>query len=155
MQFRRDYAQRVSLSRRSNAASFSSLRLWLLNLGTAVCLSGVALGCSSNPGPATGSFQSASFDSLFIFIENQNFYDAAVFLEFQGGTRRRLSTVSAYSTERHAVRYNPSDMWFHVDFIGARIETRSRAMSLRPGETVQLELTANAHRTGQLITRRR
>ncbi len=136
------------------AGSLWQRRCWLQSLSAVVCLGGVALGCGGNPGPSTGAFQSSSFDSLFIVVENQNFYDAAVFLQFQGGNRRRLATVSAYSTERHSIRYDPSEMWFLVDFVGARLATRSQSLSLNPGETVHLQLPANAHRTGQLITLR-
>ncbi len=150
----RDRTRRGTPLQQMFTGSFWQRSCWLRSVSALVCLGGVALGCSSNPGPSTGTFQSSSHDSLFIVVENQNFYDAAVFLQFQGGNRRRLATVSAYTTERHSIRYDPSEMWFLVDFVGARLATRSQSLSLNPGETVQLQLPANAHRTGQLITLR-
>jgi len=117
-----------------------------------VCVWASACGRAS---PAEGASPARGGDSIHVFIDNQNFYDASVYLNFVGGSRRRLAIIRAYTEQEQAVRWDPSEFWFEVDFVGIRFHTRTRRMSVNPGEAIELQLTANAHRNGQLIVRRR
>jgi len=114
----------------------------------------VASACSSNRA-AYGAAPQTHADSIFIYLDNNNFYDASVYVSFSGRARRRLAVVDAYTETLEVIRWEPGDFSFVVDFIGTRVGLRTRRISANPGEAIELQLTANAHRNGQLIVRRR
>ena len=123
-------------------------------LAASVMAFAVTVACSSK-GPAVGAVQPATSDSLFIDVHNQGFYDASIFLSVAGSTRRRLGTVQAFSSANFTVRWEPNDLWIEIDFVGARRVTRTTSFSMSPGETLEVQLPANASRTGNVIARRR
>lgn len=127
---------------------------WTL-LGASALFTLLISGACSRTPASVGAAPQGESDSIYVYLDNNNFYDASVYVNFSGGSRRRLASLRAYSQEVATIRWDPGEFWFEVDFIGARFETRTRRMSVSPGESVELQLTANAHRTGQLIVRRR
>jgi hypothetical protein len=80
-----------------------------------------------------------------IVVENQNFYDATIYLRWYNGERRRLGTVTGYTTREFDTRWVAPEVQVEVDLLaggtyrGDRIsvspgESRGRADSARPGQ---------------------
>lgn len=87
------------------------------------------------PGPAR---------EVTVEVENQNFYDARIYL-LEFGRRTRLGNVSGNSTRVFRFRSPPQEVRFVIDFIGAG-ELTTTGIEVSPGDELVLTVTAAAHR---------
>ena len=115
----------------------------------------IAAACAQQ-GPGVGTVRPVtSRDSIYILVDNQDFLDATVYLNFLGSNRRRLGSVPGQSRREYSVRWSASEMFFVVDFVGSRLQLNSRQFAFRQGELVELRIPPNANQSGNLIITRR
>jgi len=110
-----------------------------------------SLACFGGP-RAGGRYNGA--DSIHVEVQNQNFYDTVIFVVYAGSNRRRLGAVGGQSTREFGLRWEPTELRFRVDFVGARLDTQSEPIEPRVGETVRLQILSTSHQTGRLILSR-
>lgn len=123
-----------------------------------ISLGGAALlalnGCLGGS-PSVGAARPGQADSILVLVDNQNFYDTSVFVRSSSFGRRRLGGVAGHSHREFAFRWNPSEVRFEVDFVGARFGARTEYVLLRRDDVVELQILSSSNQTGQLIIRRR
>ncbi len=93
---------------------------------------------AADEGPAGGR------NEVMIEVENQNFYDARVYMvEF--GRRERLGSVPGNRSRTFSFRVQPGEIRFIVDFIGSG-QITTDGIEISPGDELVLTVTAGAHR---------
>lgn len=98
---------------------------------------GVAAGCSSR--------QDASPDQrVTVVVDNQNFYDATVYLRWYSD-RRRLGSVTGYTRKEFDAGWQGPEVQVEVDLLAGGTYRGDR-ISVSPGETLQVELPPNLDR---------
>jgi hypothetical protein len=112
-----------------------------------LAVSAVALVLSACGAGQTGSEGSAEAEpsrDVTLEVENQNFYDARIYL-LESGMRTRLGSVQGNDTRSFRFRARSDEAQFLVDFVGGgRLTTRRIQVS--PGDTLVLTVTASSHR---------
>ena len=98
----------------------------------------LAAGCAKNRSPAAQS------DQVTIVVDNQNFYDATVYLRWYGD-RRRLGDVGGFSRKEFQTRWAGSELQVEVRLLAGRTY-RGHRMPVSPGETIEVELPPNLDR---------
>ncbi|UCC83746.1 MAG: hypothetical protein JSW46_02090 [Gemmatimonadota bacterium] len=80
-----------------------------------------------------------------IEVQNQNFYDARVYVVEAGRTaRRRLGAVPGNERRTLSFRVEPMRVRFVVDFIGSG-ELTTEFIQVSPGDELVLSVTARTH----------
>ena len=77
-------------------------------------------------------------------VENQNFYDARIYL-LESGTRTRLGSVPGNSTQSFRFRSRTDTARFVIDFVGGG-ELTTTSIQVSPGDELVLTVTATSHR---------
>lgn len=104
----------------------------------------VTAACGARQAGGEGPAEGEPTYEVTIEVQNQNFYDARVYvIEF--GRRRRLGGVPGNSTRVFRFRTEPREVRFFVDFIGSG-DLTTTGLEVRPGDELVLTLTANSHR---------
>ncbi len=108
-------------------------------LPAAVVLIAAALlsGCSSRR-------EARPEERVTIVVDNQNFYDATVYLRWYSD-RRRLGNVTGYTKKEFDTTWHGPEVQVEVDLLAGGTY-RGDQVSVSPGETVQVELPANLSR---------
>jgi hypothetical protein len=111
-----------------------------------LAVSAVALVLSACGAAQTGSEGSAQAEpsrDVTLEVENQNFYDARIYL-LESGTRRRLGSVPGNDTRSFRFRARTAEARFVVDFVGSG-EFNTTSIQVSPGDHVVLTVTASSH----------
>jgi hypothetical protein len=106
----------------------------------ALALSACGARQTASEGPAEGE----TTREVTLEVENQNFYDARIYL-LESGTRTRLGSVPGNSTEALQFRALTDRAQFVVDFVGGG-EFTTTTIQVSPGDRVVLTVTASSHR---------
>jgi hypothetical protein len=78
-------------------------------------------------------------------VQNQNFYDARVYMVEAGRTtRQRLGNVPGNGRRTLSFRVEPTRVRFVIDFIGGG-ELTTEFIRVSPGDGLVLSVTANTH----------
>lgn len=99
--------------------------------------------CGARQAADQGSAAEPAYE-VTIEVENQNFYDARVYL-LKFGRRERLGSVSGNGARVFSFRVEPGEVRFFVDFIGSG-EFTTRGMEVSPGDELVLIVSAGSHR---------
>ena len=83
-------------------------------------------------------------ERVTIVVDNQNFYDATVYLRWYSD-RRRLGNVTGYTKKEFDTTWHGPEVQVEVDLLAGGTY-RGDQVSVSPGETVQVELPANLSR---------
>lgn len=94
-------------------------------------------GCSSRG-------ETRSEERVTIVVDNQNFYDATVYLRWYSD-RRRLGNVTGYTKREFDTTWHGPELQVEVDLLAGGTY-RGDQVPVNPGETVQVELPANLSR---------
>lgn len=100
-------------------------------------------GCAGLRGADSEAGPQAQAD-VTIEVENQNFYDARIYLLIFG-RRTRLGLVPAYRTQTFSFELPPDDVRIEVDFVGAGGFV-TEPMPVSAGDELVLQITPDAHR---------
>lgn len=100
-------------------------KLWL-GLVLALVIGAVA-SCSSKR-----QARDASYPPVRVHVENQNFYDATIYLRWQGN-RRRLGVTGGHGTETFTVDWLGPEVSFEVALLAGR-SYRGNTMGVSPGD---------------------
>jgi hypothetical protein len=73
-----------------------------------------------------------------IVVENQNFYDATIYLRWYG-ERRRLGTVTGYTTREFDTRWVGPQVQVEVDLLAGGTYRGDR-ISVSPGESLDVQI---------------
>lgn len=112
-----------------------------------VALSALVLVMSACGAGQAGSERPAEAEpsmDVTLEVENQNFYDARIYL-LESGTRRRLGSVPGNDTRSFRFRSRTDQARFVVDFVGGG-EFTTTSIQVSPGDKVVLTVTASSHR---------
>ncbi len=109
---------------------------------TAITLT-LGLGCAGRKGADTGP-EPESHAEVTIEVQNQNFYDARVYLLYFG-SRTRLGQVGGHSTRTFSFAVPPDDVRIEVSFIGGGGFV-TEPMPVSPGDQLVLLIESDAHR---------
>lgn len=93
-------------------------------------------------------------DSMGVYVVNDNFYDANIYLVTGAGRRRRLGTVRSNSAEEYVLSWEPSEIYIVADFVGAGT-ARSDRLIVTQGDIIEIGIPPDAHsRPGVRLIRR-
>lgn len=112
-------------------------------------LTAMTAACAAHQATDEGAAPGETGREVTIEVQNQNFYDARIYL-IELGTRTRLGNVSGNSTRVFRFSAEQTEIQILVDFIGGGGGFTTDIMVVNPGEELLLIVTANAH---QLRTR--
>jgi hypothetical protein len=101
-------------------------------------------GCASGKG-ADGEAGLQPQAKVTIEVENQNFYDARIYL-LVFGNRTRLGQVTGNTTQTFSFAVQPDDIRIEVDFIGGAGGFITESMPVRAGDQLELQILPDAHR---------
>ncbi|NIN72747.1 MAG: hypothetical protein GTO46_12655 [Gemmatimonadetes bacterium] len=100
--------------------------------------------CAARQAADEGAAVGGTGREVTIEVENQNFYDARIYV-VEYGRRRRLGSVPGHGTRVFQFRVDPTEVRFVIDFIGSgQLTTNIR--NVRPGDELLLTVTATTHR---------
>ncbi len=117
-------------------------------LGSVALLSAAA--CSRGT-PAVGGLSPLLDDSVTITVVNDNYYDAGVYAQYEGGIRDRLGTVTGNTSQTFKIRYHPRLLIMRMHLIGVGTAL-SNELTVDPGDVLELRLMPDLHRR---VVRRR
>lgn len=117
-----------------------SVAMYLAVGALALVISACGAGQVASEGPA----EAAPSRDVTLEVENQNFYDARIYL-LESGTRTRLGSVPGSSTRSFKFRAMTDQAQFVVDFVGGG-EFNTTTIQVSPGDQVVLTVTASSHR---------
>ncbi|MCI0435156.1 MAG: hypothetical protein L0271_16180 [Gemmatimonadetes bacterium] len=111
------------------------MRSMLLVIGLSLAFMG---GCSTRaPRPAPGA-------PTVLEVENQTVYDMTIYVIRFGGSRDRLGTVTAHTTDWFTIPerllFGLTPLRFQADPIGVTAASVTREITVEPGDTVVLTL---------------
>jgi hypothetical protein len=115
-----------------------------LTVVAALLLTAQLGGCAGRKG-ADNEAGPQSRAEVTIEVENQNFYDARVYLLVLG-QRTRLGQVNGNSTETFSFALQPDEVRIEVDFIGGAGGFVTEAMPVSAGDQLELQILPDAHR---------
>lgn len=113
---------------------------------TAVAVVALALGfgsCAGRKGADSGAEPQSRAEAT-IEVQNQNFYDARVYLVHLGA-RTRLGQVNGHSTRIFSFALPPDQVRIEVSFIGGGGFV-TESMPVSPGDQLVLLIEPDAHR---------
>ncbi len=83
-------------------------------------------------------------DSIYVQVINDKFYDARVFVLYDGGERHSLGLVVGHTeSQLIPILWQPRRLEFEISFIGETGVYLSDDLSLGPGEVVRLTIPPN------------
>jgi hypothetical protein len=97
--------------------------------------------CSSRRGRRP---QNNLYPPITVSIENQNFYDATVYLRWRGD-RRRLGVVTGNSRGTFESQWYGPDVQIEIELLAGRRHTGD-PIGVSPGDQLIVEIPANADR---------
>jgi hypothetical protein len=100
----------------------------------------VAASCSSG----RGRQQSSNYPPIKVSIENQNFYDATVYLSWRGD-RRRLGVVGGNTTQTFESQWFGPEVTIQIDLLAGGRRTGD-PIGISPGEELVVQIPANIDR---------
>jgi hypothetical protein len=100
--------------------------------------------CGAGQAGSEGSAEAEPSRDVALEVENQNFYDARVYL-LESGTRTRLGSVPGNSTGSFRFRSRIDEARFFIDFVGGGQFTTT-SVQVSPGDQLILTVTASSHR---------
>jgi hypothetical protein len=100
--------------------------------------------CGAGRAGSEGSAEAEPSLEVTLEVENQNFYDARIYV-LESGTRTRLGSVPGNSTQAFRFRARIEQAQFVVDFVGSG-EFTTTPIQVSPGDRVVLTVTASSHR---------
>lgn len=100
--------------------------------------------CGAGQTGTEGSAEAEPSRNVTLEVENQNFYDARIYL-LESGMRTRLGSVPGNDTRSFRFRARTDQAQFLVDFVGGGRLTTTR-IQVSPGDTLVLTVTASSHR---------
>ena len=100
--------------------------------------------CGAGQAGTEGSAEAEPSRDVTLEVENQNFYDARIYL-LESGTRTRLGSVPGNDTRSFRFRARTDEAQFVVDFVGGG-EFTTTSIQVSPGDRVVLSVTASSHR---------
>jgi hypothetical protein len=71
-------------------------------------------------------------------VENNHFADAQVYVVFQGGSRRRVGTVTGKTSKSFTLRHSTAAFVFIVDYTAGGRTQRTQSATARPGDAFLL-----------------
>lgn len=101
--------------------------------------------CHSS-GAGYGAATPTQNDTFVVEINNENFLDAEVFSWFEGSGEHRLGTVFGHSRDTFVLRWQPRDLVFKVDLIGAGTFLTDPPITVSPEDILEVHLPARLHR---------
>jgi hypothetical protein len=110
----------------------------------ALLLAAQSGGCAGRKG-ADSEAGPQSQANVTIEVENQNFYDARVYLLILG-QRTRLGQVTGNSTETFSFALQPDEVRIVVDFVGGAGGFVTEPMPVSAGDQLELQILPTAHR---------
>lgn len=119
------------------------MRRTLGTLVVALVAAALVAGCGGRSSAATPE------EAVTIVVDNQNFYDATVYLRWYSD-RRRLGVVGGYNERQFDTRWAGPELQVEVDLLAGGTYRGDR-IAVSPGETIEVVLPPNLDR---LITRR-
>lgn len=114
-----------------------------LAVAAALTLAAALGGCAGRPG-ADSEAAPQSQPGVTIDVENQNFYDARVYLLVLG-SRTRLGEVAGHSTRTFSFAVPADNVRIQVSFVGGGGFT-TEPMPVSAGDELELQIMPNAHR---------
>ena len=108
-----------------------------LTLTSALIAGAILAGCGKQS-PANPD------ERVTVVVDNQNFYDATVYLRWYSD-RRRLGNVTGYTKREFDARWQGPELQVEVDLLAGGTYRGDR-ISVSPGETVEVELPPNLDR---------
>jgi hypothetical protein len=108
-------------------------------LGLVILLAIVVAGCSSRRGS-----QGNSYPPIKVTVENQNFYDATVYLSWRGD-RRRLGVVGGNQRETFESPWFGPEVTIQIDLLAGNRRSAD-PVGISPGEELVVEIPANIDR---------
>jgi hypothetical protein len=99
---------------------------------------GAVAGCAKKT-PST-----SAQESVTVVVDNQNFYDATVYLRWHGD-RRRLGSVTGFTKKEFETRWVAPELQVEIDLLAGGTYRGDR-ISVSPGEVVEVELPPNMDR---------
>jgi hypothetical protein len=83
-------------------------------------------------------------DNVVVVVDNQNFYDATVYLRWYGD-RRRLGNVTGFTKKEFETRWVAPELQVEIDLLAGGTYRGDR-VSVSPGEVVEVDLPPNLDR---------
>jgi hypothetical protein len=101
--------------------------------------------CGTHQAADEGAADSETRPQVTIEVQNQDFYDARVYMVEAGRTaRQRLGNVPGNGRRTLSFRVEPTRVRFVIDFIGGG-ELTTEFIRVSPGDELVLSVTANTH----------
>jgi hypothetical protein len=89
----------------------------------------------------------AQSEEVIVAIDNQNFYEATIYAEYEGFNSRRLGQVRGFSRDTFTVAWRGSRLRMRTRLLSAG-QTVSSELHVAPGDFVELIIPPDAHRRG-------
>jgi hypothetical protein len=83
-------------------------------------------------------------ENVTVVVDNQNFYDATVYLRWYG-ERRRLGSVTGFTQKEFETRWVAPELQVEIDLLAGGTYRGDR-VAVSPGEIVEVELPPNLDR---------
>lgn len=100
--------------------------------------------CAKKAAPVAGD------EPVTIVVDNQNFYDATVYLRWYSD-RRRLGNVVGYTKKEFETRWVGPEVQVEVDLLAGGTYRGDR-ISVSPGETIEVDLPPSLNRLNSRIS---
>ncbi len=104
----------------------------------------VMSGCGAGRAGSEASAEAEPGLEVTLEVENQDFYDARIYL-LESGVRTRLGSVPGNGAQEFRFRTRTDQAQFVVDFVGSG-EFTTTTIQVSPGDHVVLTVTASSHR---------
>ncbi len=109
-----------------------------------LAITALAVGTTVATGCAKKGARPASSETVTVIVDNQNFYDATVYLRWNSD-RRRLGQVGGFNKKEFVTRWNGPELQVEVDLLAGNRHLGDR-IPVSPGEVVEVELPPNLDR---------
>ncbi len=100
-------------------------------------------------GSGLGELEPMPETELTLHVENQNFYDAAIYAVAPSVPERRIGSVPGNTERTFTFRWTWIEVQIHVRLVGATRFT-TETMPVEPGDELELIITPDADRVGVL-----
>jgi hypothetical protein len=88
-------------------------------------------------------------DSITVAITNDNFYDARIHAQYDGGHRYSLGTVAGNGQQAEvSIRWEPRPIIFEIMFIVSGAVYLSHPVQALPGDIIEVRLPPNIDASG-------
>ena len=109
----------------------------------------VLLAACASSTPGVGSASRTQNDTFVVEINNENFLEATIHSRFEGAGERRLGTVFGHSRDTFVLRWQPGQLVFKVDLIGAGEFFTYPPIAVNPADFLELRLPVGLERGAQ------